>query len=485
MTRRERRERERAAAEAAERARAAGPQQTAGPQQPAATPPPQATPPTKPPGTGSPAGTYPAPAAGSAQTAGPQSPVDPQQTVGSPRPASESWSPRPAPSQRSAPSQQSSWHSGAPQDAGSRPVIKPASRSAVRTGSGPVHQTAAHTQALPASPAGPGGFGSGPRHAGPGTGRVGSAPGHTGSGPGHTAPGGGGATAQSVFAASASSQTGYGTPPPAGGQAAGSAAAASAAGAKRTDRKRNTEYEPLGPVRGTIRTFGELCITAGMVLILFVVWQLWWTDIAANKDNEVLADQLITEWRDNPANELPDDPDTPYVAEPVDENSGFGIMYVPRFGDDYYRTVAEGVSMEPVLNRMGVGRYPSSAMPGEVGNFAIAGHRVTYGKPLNQIHQLRPGDEIIVQTADGYYTYTFRNFEIVLPDATEVLSAVPMMPEYKGKDRIMTLTACNPMFSARERYVAYAELTDWTPVGDGAPESIADSPAYDKVGGEA
>ncbi|GAA4510284.1 hypothetical protein GCM10023159_12660 [Brevibacterium yomogidense] len=348
----------------------------------------------------------------------------------------------------------------------------------MRTGSGPVHQAAAHTQALPASPAGPGGFGSGPRHAGPGTGLVGSAP-------GHSAPTAGGATAQSVFAASAASQTAYGNPPPGGGQTAGGAAAASAAGSKRTDRKRQTEYEPLGPVRGTIRAFGELCITAGMVLILFVVWQLWWTDIAANKDNEVLADQLITEWRDNPDNELPDDPDTPYVAEPVDENSGFGIMYVPRFGDDYYRTVAEGVSLEPVLNRMGVGRYPSSAMPGEVGNFAIAGHRVTYGKPLNQIHQLRPGDDIVVQTADGYYTYTFRNFEIVLPDATEVLSAVPMLPDYKGKDRIMTLTACNPMFSARERYVAYAELTDWTPAGDGAPESIADSPAYDKVGGEA
>jgi LPXTG-site transpeptidase (sortase) family protein len=267
--------------------------------------------------------------------------------------------------------------------------------------------------------------------------------------------------------------------------AAGTATAGRGGGATRTNRKRQTEYEPLGPVRGTIRAFGELCITAGLILILFVVWLLWWTDIAANKDNEVLADQLITEWQDNPANELPEDPDTPYVAEPVDENTGFGIMYVPRFGEDYYRTVAEGVSMEPVLNRMGVGRYPSSAMPGEVGNFAIAGHRVTYGKPLNQIHQLRPGDEIVVQTNDGFYTYTFRNFEIVLPDATEVLAAVPTLPDYKGKDRIMTLTACNPMFSARERYVAYAELTDWTPAGDEAPASIADTSAYEKVGGQA
>ncbi|WP_101588945.1 class E sortase [Brevibacterium jeotgali] len=344
-----------------------------------------------------------------------------------------------------------------------RPVIRPASRAPGRTGSGPAHHPAA-PQGSPAQAPYTPTFPS-----------AGSTDGwSTSQGQGTVR---GPSTAQSAFAASASAPGERGD--------ARSAATASAAGAGRTDRRRKTEYEPLGPVRGTIRAFGELCITAGMVLILFVVWQLWWTDIAANRDNEVLADQLITDWQENPDNELPDDPDTPVVADPVDENTGFGIMYVPRFGESYYRTVAEGVSMEPVLNRMGVGRYPSSAMPGEVGNFSVAGHRVTYGKPLNQIHELRPGDEIVVQTGDGFYTYTFRNFEIVLPDATEVLAAVPTMPDYKGKDRIMTLTACNPMFSARERYVAYAELTDWTPAGDGAPASIADSPAYEQVGGDA
>lgn len=249
------------------------------------------------------------------------------------------------------------------------------------------------------------------------------------------------------------------------------------------------EREPLGPVRATVRGFGELCITAGLILILFVVWQLWWTDIEANEDNAYLADQLTSEWAENPRNELPPDPETPVVAEPVDMNTAFGIMYIPRFGEDYYRTIAEGVSMEPVLNRMGLGRYPNAAMPGEIGNFALAGHRVTYGKPLNLIAELRPGDEIVVQTADGYYTYTFRNFDIVLPDATEVIAPVPSMPEFKGKDRILTLTACNPMFSARERYIAYAELTDWQPAAEGAPASISDSPAFAKAtgatGGEA
>ena len=264
--------------------------------------------------------------------------------------------------------------------------------------------------------------------------------------------------------------------------AAAAGGAGTRAGDRRTNRRRQKpEREPLGPVRGTIRTFGELCITAGMVLILFVVWQLWWTDIEANRDNEVLADKLTEDWSNQDPNKLPDDPDEPVVADPVEKNHAFGIFYIPRFGDDYYRTVAEGVDLEPVLNRMGVGRYPNSAMPGEVGNFSIAGHRVTYGKPLNQIAKLRPGDEIIVQTKDGFYTYTFRNFDIILPDAVEVLAPVPSEPKFKGKDRILTMTACNPMFSARERYVAYAELTDWTPAGDGAPDNIKDSKAYDKV----
>lgn len=250
---------------------------------------------------------------------------------------------------------------------------------------------------------------------------------------------------------------------------------------RRSGRKQTARREPLGPVRGTIRTFGELCITAGLILILFVVWQLWWTDIEANRDNEVLADELTQDWANQDPNELPDDPDEPIVADPVEKDHAFGIFYIPRFGDDYYRTVAEGVDLEPVLNRMGVGRYPNSAMPGEVGNFSVAGHRVTYGKPFNQIAKLQPGDEIIVQTKDGFYTYTFRNFDIILPDAVEVLSPVPSEPDFKGKDRILTMTACNPMFSARERYVAYAELTDWTPAQDGPPGNIKDSKAYDKV----
>lgn len=257
-------------------------------------------------------------------------------------------------------------------------------------------------------------------------------------------------------------------------------AAASAQGGEppKRSRKGKKDLEPLGPVRGTIRVFGELCITAGLVMILFVAWQLWWTDIDANRDNEQLAQELRKDWEE-PA-ELPEDPDTPIVGDRPDLNTAFGIVYIPRFGDDYYRTLAEGVSLEPVLNRMGLGRYPTSAMPGQEGNFALAGHRVTFGKPLNKIAELQPGDEIVVETKDGYYTYTFRNFDIVLPDDIDVLAPLPANPDFKGKDRIMTMTACNPMFSAQERYIAYSEMTEWRPAAAGPPDVIKDSGAYKK-----
>ncbi|MCM1013235.1 MULTISPECIES: class E sortase [unclassified Brevibacterium] len=296
-------------------------------------------------------------------------------------------------------------------------------------------------------------------------------------------PGAGYAAAGYAAAAAAPAAAGPGSPGgpggPGGPNGPGGPGDGGSGGGRR--KKQPVQRQPIGPIRGTIRTFGELCITAGLVLILFVVWQLWWTDLEANRDNEVLADQLTKDWANQDPNQLPDDPDEPVVAEPVEKNTAFGIFYIPRFGDDYYRTLAEGVDLEPVLNRMGVGRYPNSAMPGEVGNFSVAGHRVTYGKPFNQIAKLQPGDEIVVQTKDGFYTYTFRNFDIILPDAVEVLAPVPDQPDYKGKDRILTLTACNPMFSARERYIAYAELTEWRPAGEGPPDAIKDSKAYDKV----
>ncbi|MFX8907022.1 sortase, partial [Acinetobacter baumannii] len=81
------------------------------------------------------------------------------------------------------------------------------------------------------------------------------------------------------------------------------------------------------------------------------------------------------------------------------------------------------------LDPIGIGHYPDSAMPGEVGNFALAAHRTTFGKPFNRIADLRAGDAIVVETPDGWYTYRFRTLEYVKPNAVDVLLDVPQKPD--------------------------------------------------------
>jgi sortase A len=107
-----------------------------------------------------------------------------------------------------------------------------------------------------------------------------------------------------------------------------------------------------------------------------------------------------------------------------------------------------------------------------VGNFAIAGHRVTYGRPFNQIAELRPGDPIVIETKDTWYVYRMRSDLIVTPDRVDVVAPVPEQPDAEPSERLLTLTACHPMYSARERYVVHAEFDRWQPKSAGEPAEL-------------
>ena len=244
---------------------------------------------------------------------------------------------------------------------------------------------------------------------------------------------------------------------------------------------------PAGVVilRGAVQVVGELLITAGIVLLLFVAWQLWWTNVESDaRQSEVIKEFAQDLGGAAPAAPAPDAsaPDAgedfgePVVSAAPGHAGTIGIMYIPRFGANYTRPIVEGTTSD-VLDTLGLGHYGTTAMPGAVGNFAVAGHRQTHGAVLDNIHTLVPGDKIYVQTKDGYYVYVFRNNQIVMPSRTDVLEPVPTLPGTVPTERYLTMTSCNPRFGAEERIIAYSLLDSWRPASAGPPAEIADQVA--------
>ena len=222
---------------------------------------------------------------------------------------------------------------------------------------------------------------------------------------------------------------------------------------------------------------GELLITAGMLVFLFLGWQLWLNDIIVGDQQNNTAAGLASTWTTgnislNQETVKPDYGD-PVVMTAPSEADSFAVMYVPRFGEDYRRTISEGTSLNRVLNKNGIGRYSTTQMPGDLGNFAVAAHRTTYGAPFSAIAELRVGDKIYVQTKDAFYTYVFRNRETVSPRGVGVLDPVPQYVNVDPTARLLTMTSCNPKFSSSERIIAYAALESWQPASAGPPVEIA------------
>jgi sortase A len=222
--------------------------------------------------------------------------------------------------------------------------------------------------------------------------------------------------------------------------------------------------------------FGELFITAGIIVLLFLFWQTWVNNIVVSHAQREEALQLSQEWNKGKAVTLaPDaraDPGVPVVAKAPDEATVFGTLIVPRFGADYTRPIAESVSLERVLNTRGVGHYTGTQMPGEVGNFAVAAHRTGWGDPFFDINKLQLGDSVYVETKAGWYRYVFRSLEYVQPSGVGVLNPVPQFDNAIASDRLMTLTSCNPLYDIAERIIAYAVYDTWYPRSEGAPTEI-------------
>ncbi|MDO8381922.1 MAG: class E sortase [Microbacterium sp.] len=242
---------------------------------------------------------------------------------------------------------------------------------------------------------------------------------------------------------------------------------------------------------------GELLLTAGVVVLLFVGWQMWIGDQIAAAQNRADALALAEEWQDSPppiadpspsASVAPDEPEEPAApVEPViaaepDDGEEFGIMYVPRFGADFAARIGGGVSRARTLDTIGIGHYPGTQMPGEVGNFAVAAHRTGFGgAPFYAIDELRVGDSIIIETQDGWYTYRFRTLEYVRPSAVDVLAPVPQDTLTGAGGRYLTMTSCSPKHTIAERIIAYSVFESFQPRADGPPEGVPGAPVSESA----
>ena len=232
-----------------------------------------------------------------------------------------------------------------------------------------------------------------------------------------------------------------------------------------TDLETGPDPGPAAPhhVRTTgdlIRTFlrgiGQTLITVGVVLLLFVVYTLYITNIFAARDQRALNDDLAEAW----ATQAPLVPGTTEPA-PIAPGIGkaFARIYIPSIGVGMGDPLAVVQGVATADLKKGPGHLPESQLPGQVGNLVISGHRTTYGAPFNKLDQIDPGDQIIVETATTYFTYTMRSSEIVKPSAFEVTFPVPHMKDATPTRKLITLTTCNPKYSAKQRLIILGELT--------------------------
>ncbi|MDQ2678100.1 MAG: class E sortase [Actinomycetota bacterium] len=230
----------------------------------------------------------------------------------------------------------------------------------------------------------------------------------------------------------------------------------------------------LGKILGGL---GKVLIAAGLLVLGFVGYQLWGTGLETSRGQSELTEQLAIDVGDPAVDDADIDLDTlsdqlakvdsqtaPPTAPPP-EGEPVGIISIPKIGVG--NVIVEGVSKADL--KKGPGHYPGTPLPGQKGNSGIAGHRTTYGAPFNRIDELNPGDEIRIATPQGEFTYevipapgqTTQAWYAVAPSDVGVLADV-------GDNRI-TLTACHPKYSARQRIIVHAVLS--TP-----PAAAADVP---------
>ncbi|MFD3696770.1 class E sortase [Streptomyces sp. NPDC058646] len=251
-------------------------------------------------------------------------------------------------------------------------------------------------------------------------------------------------------------------------------------------RPRRERPRPDVVLRLVVRTFSEVCLTAGTLIVLFVAYVLLWTGVRADRAMDGEMERLRHHWsaaagaapQSSPS--FPSLPPSPSPAQPAPvppepaaypAGRAFAEMYVPRFGPDWNKPVLEGTGTE--LLKKGLGHYEGTARLGGTGNFAVAGHRRTHGDPFKDFPRLRAGDAVILKDATTWYTYTIRGGPLrTLPTEVGVVDPVPQRSPFTTPGRYLTLTTCDPEWGHSHRLVVWAELTGTRTAAQGRPEGL-------------
>jgi sortase A len=204
---------------------------------------------------------------------------------------------------------------------------------------------------------------------------------------------------------------------------------------------------------------GELMLTAGAVVLLFVVYTLWGTGLQTAAAQNDLRNQFELQIEADV-----DEPEAVY--EGLELGDAYGILRIERFGENWERIVVEGVEDADLKN--GPGHYPDSAHPGELGNFSIAAHRSGHGEPFAKFPELRDGDIVEIETAKGVYRYRLDNAPNGDPDGNKinirdswVVNPVPVKDgprDAEPTEARMTLTTCWPRWGSTHRMYASGVL---------------------------
>lgn len=240
------------------------------------------------------------------------------------------------------------------------------------------------------------------------------------------------------------------------------------------------EDRPRRPRRGIslFTVVGLLLVLGGLASLGYVGYEYFGTNITSQRSFDEAKSGLRTEWDKNPPqpgqnnqngqsgqNGQPGGaPGRPGQSAPQPEanrvpGNAVALLRIPALGKDYEVPILTGTDAGTLAK--GVGWYESSVRPGQVGNFALAGHRVTHGEPFRRILELKKGDEVVVETREAIYTYVLDSSpaDLTVNDRdTWVLDPVPGKKGQAASQPILTLTTCQDLFHSADRSVGFGHL---------------------------